>query len=410
MIRRAVVLLTLLTLLACGKEVTPSAESEARPAQQPQYDDDRGNLLNIAFGASVVWRSAELNLDASAVHAIDGITATRWVSPPGGPEQTLVFALAAPTRITQLGVVVAENAPKEMPRRVHFAVSPDGQQWREVLAFEPRAIAGAQLASVTPVTARFLRVDTESPGAYYSALTSVHVLGEEQEGRQPHSATGCWKINNAPAQLVQQGARVIGVIHTDPPTFIDGGSDGRVIRAMWLRGPVFGYAAITLAPNAATLSGVTFYDEPSVKTEGEAWLGERCTDALQPMAAPVGALFTRAKRWELYGLAFDDHDRLDASASRSALDAAAGLIARAPSQRLRIVAHELRSATTEQNRRHSVARIEAVRAALQARGVVFAGGKGGIELVAAGSDWRGPAITSAVQRVLASGVTIESVH
>ena len=406
MSRKAVVLLLLVALIACGKEPAAPPPIPPEPQHQPQFDDDRGNLLNIAFGASVIFRTAEMNLDTSAAHAIDGISATRWIAPPGGPNQTLVFALAAPTRITQLGVVVSDVAPKEVPQRVRFAVSPDGKAWREVLAFEPRATGDPQLVAIAPIAARYLRVDTDSPGAFYAALTSVQVLGEELDGRVPRSATGCWTINHAPAQLVQQGARVIGVIHTEPPTYIEGGSDGRIIRAMWLRGATFGSVAIALAPDASTLTGVTFYDTLSIKDQAEAWFGERCSSGLQPMAAPVGALMAHAKRWALYGLAFDANDRLDDAASKSTLDALAELVRRSPSQRFRIVAYELREASPQDNQRHTATRIASLRSALQARGLDFAR----VQLVAAGSDWRGAAITSAVQRALASGVIIESVH
>ena len=83
-------------------------------------------------------------------------------------------------------------------------------------------------------------------------------------------------------------------------------------------------------------------------------------------------------------------DRLDRRAERA--DARrAGLADRdRPSQRIRIVAHEFRDDTPEQNQQHAAARLQALRAALQARGVDLAR----IDFIAAGSERNGSSLSS----------------
>ena len=103
----------------------------------------------------------------------------------------------------------------------------------------------------------------------------------------------------------------------------------------------------------------------------------------------------------LYGLVFDPNDRLVEELSAAQLDAVVPLL-KDTSQRIRVVSHELRYDTAEENRRHTAARIESLRNALRSRGVNV----DRIDFVAAGSDWSGPSIYTTIQRLFASRVEL----
>src|SRR5687768_12396038 len=107
MVRRGVLAAALLVALGCGEagtEVESPAVAE-QPTRPPAADHDKQNLLNIAHGASLVSRTAESDLEQSALHAIDGIETSRWVSPTGDGNMTAIFTLAAPAKIERLGIV-----------------------------------------------------------------------------------------------------------------------------------------------------------------------------------------------------------------------------------------------------------------------------------------------------------------
>ena len=98
-----------------------ATNEEVTSIATPTLDIDGDNLLNLAYGAALVSRTGELNLESSAVNAIDGFSFSSWSSSPGAPEQTLVFALGGPSRIEQLGVTTTEKnqspAKVDSPRR-----------------------------------------------------------------------------------------------------------------------------------------------------------------------------------------------------------------------------------------------------------------------------------------------------
>jgi outer membrane protein OmpA-like peptidoglycan-associated protein len=116
------------------------------------------------------------------------------------------------------------------------------------------------------------------------------------------------------------------------------------------------------------------------------------------------AFLDRAKRYSLFGLAFDPGEHLIEDVSAPTLDVVASLIAASPRTRFRVVAYELRYSTPEENRQHTAARLQALRAALQMRGVDLAR----IDFVAAGDQRRGPVLRSALQRALVSRIDLLS--
>lgn len=403
MIRRLAVLLLLLAACNGAQQNEPLAPpAEAPPPDLPgeqlagaKLDLDVDNLLNLAYGAGVVSRTAENHLESSAVHAIDGMTNTLWSSPPGDANATMVFSFAAPARVEQLGITTVSRA-SEVPAKIRFEASGDLRTWREVLVLEPREQGTPQLASVEPFEAIFLRVTTIEPHEQSANINSIHAVGQELAPPVPKRFGGCWTINGRTARFEQHGAYIRGVIDGDEPTYVDGGTDGRVARLMWMKGPMWGYVAATIAADDRSISGLIFHKNPLTGFAGAAWLGERCGDAAAPEPVAPRLLLDRAGHYSLSGLLFDDREQLVETMSRHALDALVNTLAAAPSQRFRIEAHEFRGANAEENRRRTEARVASIRAALQTRGADLSR----IEFAASGSDWKIAETPFAVQRLL----------
>ncbi len=410
-------LVAVIAVAACKRapQTPPAAPAPQRVSNEevtsiatPTLDIDSDNLLNLAYGAALVSRTGELNLESSAVNAIDGMIFTAWSSSPGAPEQTLVFALGGPSRIEQLGVTTAEK--NQSPEKVRFAASSDGRSWRDVTTIEP-AGKGTTIRDVTPFEARYLRVETIEPAEQYSVLASVHAIGSELRPSERQSFGGCWSINTFDATLLQNGARITGVVGGPKgPTYVDGGIDGRVARLMWIHGPMWGYAAATLTPDGRNISAITFHEEPLFGRVGQAWIGSRCDETAGRAPHEASPLtpadyLRRIGRWTMSGIVFDGQDRLIEEASAGTLDAAATLLRAAPSQRFRIVATEFRNNDPNENLRRTKARVDAVRAALQSRGIDVSR----IEFAGHGSTSDGIEKPSAIQRMLWSRIDLEQV-
>lgn len=409
---RCALLLLLAWLVACNRtETAPPERAEtahAAPAEvlATYVDEDRGNLLDMVNGSSVIYRTAELDLEHSAVHAIDGMATTRWASPVGGAAQTFVASLSAASRIDQLGVVTGTSAA-QTPSQVRFESSIDGVSWRDVFVMRPAGKEGRQVKAVPPFESRFLRVSTIEPEEQDMALRSVIAIGKEVAVTAVPSFSGCWTINGVDGQIVQRGERISGVIGGETATAIDGAIDGRVARLMWVRGPMWGYAAMTIAPDAKTISALTFHQDILIGNAGAAWFGERCRSSLQIDPATPVSFLRRAGRWSMFGLRFTPAGAIDPQASAATLDAAAAAIASAaPDMRFRVVSREYREATAERNREVSALRLGSLRNALAGRGVDLSR----IELVAAGSQSDSIESNFAVMRLLASRVDLEIVR
>ncbi|HYH06260.1 MAG TPA: discoidin domain-containing protein [Thermoanaerobaculia bacterium] len=390
--------------LACNRAPEPPATAtvadpplHAAPAP-PSANVDDDNLLNIAYGAALVSRTAENTLEGSAVHGIDGIGPTNWASPPGDPNQTLVYSFAAPSRVEQLGIWTG-TPEANVPDAVRFEASMDAKSWREVHVLVP---TGSTTANVTPFEARYLRITTRDAKDYQATVGSFQAIGRELAPPSFPSLEGCWTINFEQARFTQRGARITGTIGD---TLVDGGTDGRVARLMWKRGATWGYAVATVTPDGRNLSATTFHEEPRVQYVGAAWIGSRCepsgagrpevdAQAERPESPTLDAL----KRHALFGLAFDPNDQLLIEPSAATLDELAAL-----KTRFRLVAHEFAYATPEENKRRADARLASLRAALLARGVDLAR----IEFVASGSQRPDTEAAYAVERLLWSRIDLE---
>lgn len=405
--RKAVAVLLCLLALGCEREepetVTTSAGAVPRYTTEHEPDVDTDNLLNLAYGASVVSRTAEAILDASAVHSIDSTIRTGWMSPPASPTQTFVFSLLAPARITQVGITPPES-DDQAPTSVTFEVSADATHWRALKTIATKGGKEPQLVDVPPTVAQYIR--TTTAGKDTIVVRSFHAIGEELSAPPFPPIEGCWRINEVPARIVRDGTTITGILATNPPTLLDGGTNGRVVELMWTQGPMWGYGAITLAPNAATLSGIRIHEEISTQQYAEGWFGDRIPcDGVTLNPPRPGTLHSRAPqdRWSMFGIFFDGNDRIAIDPSGAALDALAKRIAAEPSQRFRIVAHELRSAGAAENQQRTETRIASMRETLQSRGIDVSR----IDFVAAGSEWKEPPIETALQRLMASRIDLE---
>jgi hypothetical protein len=400
------------TLLTCKNEPSAPAapKAAAKPAppselQHPTPDTDVENALNLMYGTAVVWRGGENDLENSAVHALDGFLDTTWTSAPGSPEETLVYSFLAARRIERVGATLVKTFAIDS---VAFDASMDGKTWHELAKLKLENNDQQQLVSVKPTDARYVRVRTFDPaGKYYVRVRTFHAMGAEVEPPRTPSFGGCWKINGVPAHIEQNGARITGVIETVPPIHLDGGtSDNRFGMVMWMQGGTRGEAVLTRSGDGEHITGLRFYEDVDSSNMGEGWFGERCEGRRGAGGTAAGAaapqqFLARAKRYSLYGLAFDRNDRLIEEVSGPVLDTLVSLIASSP-QRMSLVAHELRYAIPEQNKQHAAARLQALRAALQARGVDLRR----IDFVAAGSDRNGSSLSSALQQAALSRVDL----
>jgi len=403
-------LLLCCALLACTKEapVAPKAQTKAPPPPplQTAPDTDVENALNLMYGTAVVWRGGENDLENSAVHALDGFLDTTWTSAPGSPEETIIYSFLATRRIERVGATLVKNFAIDS---VAFDTSMDGKTWHELAKLKLEKNDQQQLVNVKPTDARYLRVRTFDPsGKYYVRVRTFHAMGAEVEPPRTPSFAGCWKVNGARAHLEQNGARITGVIETEPPIHLDGGTaDNRFGMVMWMQGGTRGDAVLTRSGDGKHLTGLKFYEDVDSSNMGEGWFGEQCKGNSPrlpagggPAAGPA-AFLERAKRYSLYGLAFDRSDRLIEEVSAPELDTLVSLLA-SSSGRMSVVAHELRYDTPEQNKQHAAARLQALRAALQARGVNL----GRIDFIAAGSERNGSSLSSALQRSALSRVDL----
>ncbi|HJQ41388.1 MAG TPA: discoidin domain-containing protein [Thermoanaerobaculia bacterium] len=308
----------LLVVAACAKPEEPAA-----PPDQIDVDNQGGtNLLNLARGASVISRTAEQSLDTAAAHAIDGDGGTFWRSPAGGAEQTMTFALPARSRIDRVGVLMPRNL--ETCPRVRFEASENGVAWQEIKTLDLTQQDAPQIASVPPFDASYLRVTTLGLN-WYVSVRSVIAKGQQRAVRIQPPLEGCWRINGQPARFSRRGTSIAGVIGSDPPIYVLGGTDGRIVRLNWLRGPMWGPAIVTIDPLWRTLTGLRWHERVRYQNSGDAWFGTpaQCNEVRFNETEIAAAMLKRAGTWTAYG--------------ESALDTLAELVSRPHSQTYEIV-------------------------------------------------------------------------
>ena len=371
-------LLAVLVLAAACRRDTPTVRQPHK--RGPSFDvvhpgavrdaSERGNLLNMVYGASIVSRTAEMTLEQSAVRAIDGDPQTTWTSPPDdGPNQVVVFALPTLTRAKKVGIQTPPIAMFHV-NVVQLDASIDG------VSFSPLATikvpADAEDPELVPVDRNivYLRMTTLDAPGKFARVNSVHVHGDFAAPVRQAALTGCWTANDLSAQFASDRGRVMGTLAGARPVSFDGGSDGLVYRFVWVSGPDRGFAAIDTAPDGKHFSGLRWYEEPMEYSSSESWFGERsqCTGPL-----PHQDVISEFVRWKhrvpLYSLHFDSRGALDEVSSAAGLEIIANFARQPVSQKLRLVSREYRFPDAEQNRRAAQARLDSLRAALQKRGI-----------------------------------------
>ena len=390
--RRAVLIAVM--LVACNEHREAPRDLARRPAVEsaaaPQPDEiERGNLLNIALGASVVSRTGELTLDLSALRAIDGDPESAWHSPSyDGKDQTIVFALPARTRIEKIGIRTAQD---NMFRVASLQVdsSIDGVSFTPLATLKLGRSDDLQLFPVTPRDLVYVRVTTlEVPGRF-AALRSVQVRGAWTEPPKQQPISGCWSINGFPSQFKTDRGRITGIIASDHPISFFGDSGGLVYRFVWTSGPDYGFGAITTSPDGKHLSGLRWFIEPIAYSAAESWFGDRSDCSPTPASEDVPSIFLQKNgRLPLYGLGETTFDLL-------------ANYARQP-QRWRLVSRSFRLGSAEENRRRAKTRLDWLRDAVKKHGIDPAR----FDWVVLGSDNPPRKIENEIMRVLYDGIDL----
>jgi hypothetical protein len=388
-VRRFLVLALLVA--ACRQEKAPAA---AAGAATPVADDERGSLTGIVRGATIASRTGEALLETSAAEVIDGDPGTFWLNPPRDFPQSMVIALPGRTRVERVGLRTAANT--FAANRVQFDASRDGIAWQALTTVTARETGDAQWFDVPPVEAAFLRATVIDPRPSRTdvRLNSVLARGAELEPPRPGPIEGCWSLNGRPVRFAQRGARVVGALGIgNLPLFLDGGSDGRIVRFVWIRGNDYGLALAAVSPDGKHLTALEWHEEAIPLFRAESWLGTPAACGAPALREDVAAaLLQRVGRYSAFGLRFRNDDSLDVESSRETLEILARHMKNA-----RIVVHEFREATPEKNKARAERILASVRAALGP----------GAELVAAGSDAPRQQPVTETQRAMYSCVDLE---
>jgi hypothetical protein len=396
-------LLALLLIASCSRPAPERPEDQRLPSNLPtDIANERSSLLDVTRGATIVSRTGEAMLITSAIATIDGEVGTFWTPPPHDYPQSIVIALAAPSRIDRVGFrsLAASHAEAN---HVTFEHSVDGANWLPLATMTTRHVSTAQWIDVAPADAAFLRV-TIPDAAFTDHDARVHSLlahGTELAAPKNAPIDGCWSVNGEAAKFTQGGTRVTGVVEQGKqPFFLTGGSNGRIWRFNWIRGNDFGYTALTISPDGKHLSALNWHEEAIPLFTAFPWFGDRGDCAATPLRDDVPiALLHRAGRVSLFALQFDANGHLLVDASREELQSLTSIIRGVPGP-LRIVAHEFRQ-DSKRNKEIAEREIASVYAALANIDLTR------VEFVAAGSDSPRQVPESDAARAIYSSVDVE---
>lgn len=401
--RRAIAAAALLAA-ACAPRAAQKAPAPrpaaAKPAAAP-------NLLAMNLGAAVVSRTAEAVLEASALRTIDTDPHTMWVSPPGDPQQTLVFSLPARARLEQIGL--RSGAKNELlATGIRFDLSADGQKFTPAATLTPVAGGEQQLARIPPTEAAFVRVNVLGGRGGYVQIGSVDAVGSLLEPVNAVSIGGCFSVNGFPASFTQRGAEVLGQIDEGArTTLVEGGTDGRFYRFAWIRGAEYGLAAVSITPDGSHVGGIVWHEEAIQETQFYApdWLGDRVPCGTT--SAPVESVFRwyvgRLRHFPLFGLRFDESGKLHRGDSAATLNRVTALLSANSTVPVRFVSHELLHSTPQENQRIAQTRLDSLREALQNSGVKLAH----VTFVAVGADKPRRNATTDLTRAMYSNIDLE---
>lgn len=390
-------LAALLFTVSCT-EPTPAPPPPGAPVHVVLSDAaERTNLFNIAHGASVISRTAELTLDHSAILVIDGDPATLWTSPEKDQIQTLTFALPAPAKIVKLGARLTRLAHIWTPQ-IRFETSADGRNFSTAAIHTFERKDDDQLFDIPPTVAQVVRLTTLQGGTVFSAISSLHARGEFTSRPSLQPLAGCWTVNGLPAAFAEQDGHVWGTIGTTDPIRIEGGREGLVYRFAWSREPAWGIAMVTISPDGQNLTGIKWFELASAHAIGDSWFGDRtpCSAPRVPMPDGVARNWLRQSgRYPLYAIDEEKSERAVATIS-AVLRALRG-------QRMKLIAREFREATPELNRKRAGERMDRLRAILTGSGIDAAT----IDFEVLGADRPAMNMITESMRVMNSAIEIE---
>ncbi|HEX3108201.1 MAG TPA: discoidin domain-containing protein [Thermoanaerobaculia bacterium] len=355
------------------------------------------------MGASIASRTAELDLQHSAVRMIDTSNATGWVTPPSDTVQAVVVSLPARARIDRAGVVTVASSAAVRDLRIDFSL--DGETFTRAVMLNAKQADGEQAVPVVPpVEAQYVRFSTLNGYSRFLTIRQAVVNGTLLPTPAPGAIDGCWSIDGQPATFHSDRATVLGYAGGMRDMNLDGGSDGRFYRFAWTRDKQYGLAAMSVTPDGKHLAALVWHEEAIDIDQfyADDWLGDRggC-----PANKDVDVFLTYLQRlgyFPLYALRFSDDGTLDDDASSPELARIAKLIAANPQLQIRFVAHELTHPSAQENLAVAQKKIATLRDALLRRGVPAKAG-----FVAVGQEQPHRAGTSPLIRAMYSSVDLE---
>lgn len=398
-------LAALLLIASCSRPAAkPPAASNDPNALPTDIVNEQSSLLDITKGATIVSRTGENLLLTSALNTIDGDVGTYWQSPPHDFPQSIVIGLGAPSNIDRVGIRSLTQYGF-VAGRVAFEYSLDGNTWNPLTTITASEVREGQWWNVPSVKASYLRVTIPEAAAkaHDVRLHSIYAHGAEIAPRVDPSIDGCWEVNGSAAAFVQHGAHATGVLTRGAqPVFLDGATNGRLWRFNWIRGNDFGFAALTIAQDGKHLDAIEWHEQAIPLFRSAPLFGERssCSAPAPHDDVPLAVLH-RAGRVSLFALQFDATGKLDAIASREALQSILKIARVAPP--VVLVAHEFRQPDARRNKEIAQREIDSLKAALLPLGADLSR----ISFLAAGSDNPRHVPETDVARAIYSSVEME---
>ena len=355
-------------------------------------------------GASIASRTAELDLEHSAVRLIDTANGTAWVTPADDPAQSVVLSLPARARIDRVGLVSTKASSGARDVRIDFSL--DGESFTRSVELHAKQTEEPQAVPVTPpVDAQYVRVSMLNARSPHLLVREAVVNGTFLAPPAARAIDGCWSINGQPATFHSDHATVYGYAGGTHDMKLDGGSDGRFYRFAWTRDRQYGLAAITVTPDGKHLAAIVWHEQAIDIDQfyADDWLGERAGCSSDREVDVFATYLQRFGYFPLYALRFSDDGTLDEDASSRALARLTKLLAANPRLQARFVAHELTHPSAPENMAAAQKKIATLRNALSRRGIPAAT----IGFVAVGEEHPRRAGSNALIRAMYSSVDLE---
>lgn len=359
--------------------------------------------MELSLGASVVSRTAELDLQHSALRLIDTSSATAWVTPAADPAQSVVLSLPARARIDRVGIASTRVGSSARDVRIDFSL--DGASFYDAVLLHAKQVDDVQDVPITPaIEAQYVRLTTLNGRGPHVLIRGVAVNGTFLAPPSAGPIDGCWSVDGQPATFHSDHAAVSGYGGPNG-LMLDGGSDGRFYRFAWTRGKQYGLAAVSVTPDGKHLGAIVWHEEAIDFDQfyAEDWLAERGACPVPAEGDVFATYLQRFGYFPLYALRFSEDGTLDDEASRPALARVAELVAANPRLQIRFVAHELTHANARENLAVAKKKVATLREALSRRGLPVSQ----IGFIALGEEHPRREGTNALIRAMYSSVELE---